>query len=85
MSSNVTRDAGGKVVVWGARDIREKGKKEGGSGGGDREEPVGKRRGKEVCPTCMGVCCGLAKELVATLANMEVGGNTKVRCSIVLC
>ena len=42
---------------------------------------MGKRRGKEVCPTCMGVCCGLAKELVATLANMEVGGNTKVRCS----
>ena len=67
----------------GGRDIRKKGKKEGGSGGGggDREEPVGKRRGKEICPICMGVCCGLARELVANMANMEVGGNTKVRCS----
>ena len=56
---------GGRVVVFGGRDIREKGKKEGGSGGegGGREEPVGKKRGKEVCSICMGVCCGMAREL----------------------
>ena len=45
-------------------------------GGASREEA-----GKEICPTCMGVCCGLARELVANMANMEVGGNAKVRCS----
>ena len=78
------REAGGRAVVFGGRDIREKGKKGGGSGGGDggREEPVGKKRGKEICSLCMGVCCGMARELVANLASMgEVGGSGKVRCS----
>ena len=66
----------------GAWDIRERGKKEGGAGGGggDREEMDGRKRGKVVCPTCKDICCGLARDLVARMADLEVGGSKKVRC-----
>ena len=70
-------------MLWGARVIREKGKREGGAGGGggDREETGGRRQGRVVCPTFQDVCCGLARDLVARMAELEVGGNRKVRCN----
>ena len=71
------------MILWGARDIREKWK-EGGAGSGgedrDREEGDGRRQGRVVFPTCQDVCCGWVKDLVARMAEMEVGGNKKVRC-----
>ena len=69
-------------AVYGARDIREKQK--GGLGeGGDRDKRI-KRRGKEVCSVCMGVCCSAARELVVNLANMgEIGVNPKVLIDLI--
>ena len=84
MSVRESREDGGRVVLYGGRDVREKDKREGGSGnsGGGREEAKGKKRGKGVCKVCMGVCCGMARELLANLASMgDIGGNVKVRCS----
>ena len=45
------------------------------------EETDRKRCGRVVCPTCQDVCCGLARDLVARMAELEVGGNKKVRCN----
>ena len=86
MSAKITREEGGKVILWGARDIREKGKREGGAGGGgggDKEVKDGKRRGRAVCPTCQDVCCGLARDLVERMAGLEVGGRKVRRCGSV--
>ena len=92
MPVTITRE-GERVILWGARDVREKWKEEGagGDGGGDRREGGagggggggkevrdGKERGRAKCPTCGDVCCGLARQLVERMAGMEVGGR-KVR------
>ena len=92
MPATITRE-GEKVILWGARDVREKWKVggAGGGGGGDRREGGagggggggkevrdGKGRGRAKCPTCNDVCCGLARELVERMAGLEVGGK-KVR------
>ena len=80
MSVKAIREDGGRVVLYGGRDVREKEKREGrsGSGGGGKEEAKGKRRGKGVCKVCMGTCCGMARELEENLASMwEMGGKYK--------
>ena len=53
-------------VTWLSRDIRETGK--GGKGRGKRnEKPSGAKPKKRYsCATCHDLCCGLARELVAT-------------------
>ena len=92
MPVHMTRE-GDTVVLWGARDVREKykgggaggdgggGKRDGGAGGdggGGKEVRDGKERGRAKCPTCGDLCCGLARQLVERMAGMEVGGR-KVR------
>ena len=68
-------EEGGKVVSYGVRDVREKGKGGSGGGGGEREKDKGKRRGKDVCEVCMGVCYGAVRAL-GILG--EVGESAKV-------
>ena len=67
------KETGGKVVFGGV-DVREKYGGGSGSGGGGRGSVKGKRREKEVCEVCMGVCCGAVRDLVCYLSNIRLNG-----------
>ena len=56
-------EGSGDEVTWLARDVRETGRGEQGAG----RQPSGARPKKRYsCATCHDLCCGLARELVAT-------------------
>ena len=79
MSTKESRESGGKEVLFGGRDLREKVKGGSGSRGGDRERVKGRRRGRDVCEVRMGMCCRVTRELVVNLANMgTMGVSVKV-------
>ena len=70
-------------MLFGGRDVREKAKGGSGRGGGDRERVKGKRRGRDVCEVCMGVCCGAVRYLVTSLVNMgTIGASSKVKVEL---
>ena len=85
---HITRE-GDRVVLWGARDVREKYRGGGGDGGGGsggaggdgsggKEVMGGGVPGRAKCPTCGDKCCGLARQLVERVAGVEMG-SSKVR------
>ena len=59
---------GGKSTKWPGRDCRPQ---YGGPGARPRPQAKpAKKRGKEICPVCMGVCCSLSRDLYAEAFNL---------------